>query len=76
MAFARMIMKADDYLHTVCLLFIALGVLVVGWVVIMSPGHHLFTHNLNFQEATVESWKPIRVNSGWPGDGVMIPPLV
>ena len=30
MAFARMIMTADDYLHTVCLLFIALGVLVVG----------------------------------------------
>ena len=45
MAFARMIMTAGDYLHTVCLLFIALGVLVVGWVVIMSPGQHWFTHN-------------------------------
>ena len=32
MAFARMIMTADDYLHTVCLLFIALGVLLGGGV--------------------------------------------
>ena len=67
MAFARMIMTADDYLHTVhCIGCLGGGV----------GGHHLFTHNFNFQEATVESWKPIRVNSGWPGDGVMVPPLV
>ena len=69
MAFARMIMTADDYLHTVCLLFIALGVLLVGgdnepWATLV----HTQSMDLNFQEATVESWKPIRVNSGWPGD--------
>ena len=57
MAFARMIMTAGDYLHTVCLLFIALGVLVVGWVVIMSPGQHLFTHNQWTSTSRKRQWK-------------------
>ena len=59
MAFAWMIMTADDYLHTVCLQFIALGGLVV-----VSGDNESWATVLNFQEATVESWKPIRVNSG------------
>ena len=29
---------------------------------------HTQEMDLNFQEATLESWKPIRVNSGWLGD--------
>ena len=50
-------MTAGDYLHTVCLLFIALGVLVVGWVVIMSPGQHLFTHKKWISTSRRRHWK-------------------